>query len=298
MRFLQKNRISHLHAIGMKPVVFAGLMMALGVTPVRGSIATVTGLGAHGDRLQTARIRPLIRLSLRSFSRVVFQNSDDAQLFKQQRLVTRSQSRLIVGSGVDIRTFSPSPDKRDTNAPFRVVLISRLLKAKGIETFARIAARVQQQNPNVAFELYGDHDATHPDAVSTDWLHSSTQFTYKGPTNDVPNVLSSCDVFLFPSTYGEGVPRVVMEAASVGVPTVAFDVPGVREAVENGETGYLVAPGQEARMAQKVVEILQNSELRETLGAQARKLAVERFDIHKIVEQYLEEYRSVGLLNE
>lgn len=296
IRFLKRHQLAYVHAFGMKPVVFTGLTMALRLVCIQSAIATVTGLGTHRRYLTTPYMRPLVRLAMRPFSRVIFQNTDDQLLFEKHGLVTNGQSRVILGAGVDIERFSPTASHVDPCSPPRVVLISRLLKSKGIESFARIAARVHEVDHTVEFELYGEYDAAHPNAVSLNWLESCTSFHFRGRTDDVPNVLAACDVFLFPSTYGEGVPRVVMEAAAMGVPTVAFDVPGVREAVIHHDTGFLVPPDDEATMVARLLELVHDRSKRARFGAGARQLALERFDVDGITEQYLDVYRDVGFL--
>ena len=299
-RWFRHERIEYVHAIGMKPVLLTGVFMSLGIAPLRGAIATVTGLGTHRQTIKSRIMRPFLRFSLRQFTRIVFQNSDDFNMFRRHGLASMEQARLIVGSGVDIHEFSPKRPKRpgsEGTAPLRVVMISRLLKSKGIETFGRVARTVKRLDPSVEFHLYGSHDESHPDALPLEVLEGLESLTYMGRSNNVPDTLSACDVFLFPSTYGEGVPRVVMEAAAMGVPCVAFDVPGVREAICDGITGFLVPEGQERIMTRKIVEVLQDPDLRKTMGSQARRMAERHFDIHRITEQYMEEYGAVGLID-
>jgi glycosyltransferase involved in cell wall biosynthesis len=100
---------------------------------------------------------------------------------------------------------------------------------------------------------------------------------------------------LFPSYYREGLPRVILEAAATGLPTVAFDVPGVREAVRDGETGYLVEYRDIDALTEKVWELLGDAEKRLGLGRAAREMVEKKFDIRAIKERYLDLYRELGV---
>ncbi|WP_443197825.1 glycosyltransferase, partial [Pseudoalteromonas sp. GABNS16H] len=93
--------------------------------------------------------------------------------------------------------------------------------------------------PGARFLWAGEEDPVHPDSVDLNWFKSLEEVGYIGRLSDVAPLLAQADLLLFPS-YREGVPRAVMEAAATGLPTIAFDVPGVREVVEEGRTGYLV----------------------------------------------------------
>jgi glycosyltransferase involved in cell wall biosynthesis len=107
--------------------------------------------------------------------------------------------------------------------------------------------------------------------------------------------LASADILLFPSYYREGLPRVVLEAAATGLPTVAFDVPGVREAVQHNETGHLVEYRDVSALTQKVQELIQNEEKRIQMGRVARAMVEKKFDIRAIKDCYLNLYRDLGV---
>ncbi|GAB3682821.1 hypothetical protein GCM10028792_31170 [Salinisphaera aquimarina] len=126
------------------------------------------------------------------------------------------------------------------------------------------------------------------------WLDEQTAFEYVGRVSDVPDRLQNAYLMLFPS-YREGVPRAVMEAAASGVPVVAFDVPGVREAVRHEETGLLVPDRGVDALTEAVERLLADKPLRERMGAAARRLAEAEFDIRSIQAQHLALYRELGV---
>ncbi len=118
--------------------------------------------------------------------------------------------------------------------------------------------------------------------------------TFLGGRSDVRSILSLTDVFVLPS-LSEASPVALMEAAFVGVPSVATRVGGVPEIVKDGETGLLVAPADAIGLASGIVELLGNPELRLRMGAAAEEWAHEAFDIERTVRQIEAEYvRAAG----
>ena len=183
---------------------------------------------------------------------------------------------------------------RDPSRPV-VVMLGRLLNQKGIPLFAEVGRRVRNEIPDARFFLAGEEDPIHSDSVDMAWLRSQTNIDYVGRLTDVRPLLEKADLLLFPSSYREGVPRVVMEAAATGLATVAFDVPGVREAGRDDVTGYLVPNLDVDIMTKQVIKLLRNEAPRLEFGLRAYELAKASFDIHSVQEAYLKVYRNLGV---
>jgi glycosyltransferase involved in cell wall biosynthesis len=281
----------HFHA---KPVMFGTLAarQVLGSAPA--VVNTITGLGhAFVTGGLAARLAVLgYRAALPRSDVTIFQNRDDRQLFLDQGWVPEERAGLIAGSGINLDRFG-YVDRADRQAAPVVIMVGRLLGQKGISEFAEIACRVRNRWPKARFLLAGEEDPVHPDAVTSDWVRDQRGVEYLGRLEDVRPLLDEADILLFPS-YREGVPRAVTEAAATGLPTVAFDVPGVREAVRDGDTGYLVPDRDVDALHARVVQLLEDEEQRLSLGRAARQLAEEAFDIRAIQEQYWNIYRELG----
>lgn len=260
-------------------------------------VNTITGLG-HAF-LEGGLVAGLssagYRFALPRCDMTIFQNRDDRALFLKRGWVSRDRSKLITGSGVPLDRFKwVDRSGRDPSRPV-VVMLGRLLNQKGVPEFAEVARRVRKETPGARFCLAGEEDSTHPDAVNMKWLNNLSDITYVGRLADVKPLLEQADLLVFPSYYREGVPRVVMEAAATGLATVAFDVPGVREAVHDGETGYLVPDRDVSAMTNRVMELLQDEMRRLALGKNAHELAKKAFDIGVIQQAYLDTYRDLGM---
>lgn len=284
--------IQHFHA---KPVIlgtFAARRALGGDTRV---VNTITGLGrAFTAGRLTAGIAGFgYSLGVRRSDAVIFQNRDDRQLFLDRGWTATEKAHLIAGSGVDVDRFGRADREAGDRAPV-VVMLGRLLRQKGIPQFAEVARRVRQHLPAARFVIAGE-EAAGPDAVTPEWLEQQDGVEYAGRLADVRPLLAEADVFLFPSFYREGVPRVLLEAAATGLPAVAFDVPGVREAVRDGETGYLVPDRDVDALADRVAGLLADRARRQAMGHAARRLAETSFDVREIERRYLEVYRALGV---
>ncbi len=117
--------------------------------------------------------------------------------------------------------------------------------------------------------------------------------TWVGPREDVREILRLADIFVFPSFYREGIPRVLLEAASMGLPLVAADVPGSHDVVEDGVNGFLVPPRDAGAIAAALLRLAGAPELRRRLGARSRARAVSRFDLAVVAESTEALYRSL-----
>lgn len=285
--------IQHFHA---RPVILGSIAArrALGVR-VR-VVNTITGLGGA---FATGRVAA--RLAGRGYAAGmrradvgVFQNRDDQALFIRHGWLPAERSRLIAGSGVDLQRFEPTDTVRGNPAAPTVVMLARLLRQKGIPEFAAVAARVRERWPDARFVLAGEQEPTHPDGLDAEWVRARADIEYLGRVADVGPVLAEADLFLFPSRYREGLPRVVLEAAATGLPVVAYDVPGVREAVRDGETGCLVPEGDVDALTARVTTLLGDAPRRRELGRAGRRMVEASFDLRAIEKRYLSVYRDLG----
>ncbi|BAZ94545.1 glycosyltransferase [Thiohalobacter thiocyanaticus] len=280
-----------------KPVIM-GTVIARGELGQSVKIVnTITGLGHAFVKggLVTQIASAGYRMALPRADITIFQNRDDRAMFLKNHWLPDASAELIAGSGVPLDRFTYiNRIDHDPERPV-VVMLGRLLNQKGIPEFERIARRVRKEIPQARFCLAGEEEPNHPDSVSMDWLSKASDVEYLGRLSDVVPLLEKADLLLFPSYYREGVPRVVMEAAATGLATVAFDVPGVREAVRNGETGYLVPERDVEAMTVRVLELLRDHSRRLKMGRRANELARSAFDIHAVQEAYLGVYRSLGI---
>ena len=212
------------------------------------------------------------------------------------------RARLIRSSGVDTQVFRPDAVDKKTLAGLRkdlrieprqlvVLMVARAIWHKGLAEYMEASALLRQRFPRAVFLLAGDVDEGNPSSASREYLLAQQAVRWLGHRDDIAALTALADVCVLPS-YREGVPRTLLEAAAVGKPIVATDVAGCREVVDHGINGLLVPLRNTGALADAIGRLVVNPSLREEMGAQSRKKAVDEFDVQHVVRQYLELYKA------
>ncbi len=281
------------HAFTIKPAIYGTLAAAMAGVPVR--IVTITGLG-HAFTTASGTLRRLVemlyRSALKRASLVYFQNEDDRALFLERGLVAENKTRLIAGSGVDTARFAVAPLPCAIGGKPRFLMVARLLREKGVSEYFAAAERVRATHPDVEFVLLGGLDSRNPSAFSRSEIHGLTArgaVRWVDEVADVRPFLAACDVLVLPS-YREGMPRSVLEAASVGRAAIVTDVPGCRAAVEAGVTGLLIPPADPEALAVAMLRFVEDPGLAASMGTAARCRVVARFDEKCVIKETTSAY--------
>lgn len=274
-----------------KPNIYGSIAAAAVDIP---SVAVVTGLGYAFDRrnLLNRIIRILYKTAFRKAAEVWFLNNEDARVFLDGKLVNIEKVKVLPGEGVDTAFFAPGVVKPDEQSPvFTFLMSSRLLKSKGVGIYADAARLLKKKNYDVRFRLIGFFEKAHPDSISQEELQRWEKeglITYSGFSQDVRAQLAAADCFVFPSYYNEGVPRSLMEAASMELPIITSNNRGCKELVLHNTTGYLCHPQDPFDLADKMERMLLLSNTdRDRMGQQGRALVMRKFSIEKVVEEYV-----------
>lgn len=273
----------------IKPNVFGSLAAhRLGI-PVINNIA---GLGTAFIRTNwlTGVARLLYRTALKPSHKVLFQNEDDRRYFVSTGLIRAAQADRVPGSGVDLTAFAATAlPGHDAEHPIRFLLVGRLLRDKGVIEYVEAARLLRARGIPATFELLGFLDTSNRTAISAEQLSAWEQegvVRYLGSTDDVRPFVAQAHCVVLPS-YREGVPRTLLEAASMARPLIATDAVGCRDAVEDGINGFLVQPRSAADLAEKCARFVQlSSEARAELGRNSRAKVEREFDERLVIEKY------------
>jgi glycosyltransferase involved in cell wall biosynthesis len=299
--FIIREQVDLVHGFTIKCAVYGAL--AARFAGERPRVSAIAGLGFvfTSDSGMARLLLPLVRASMRlafggELSILILQNSEDVEQLVLSRIARREQTRLVRGSGVDSSKFCPTRG-RDSTAPLMVLLAARLLWDKGISEYVQAARALRASGRKISFLLAGTPDPGNPNSVDQAdvqrWEEEGV-IQWLGHVHDMPSLLSKVDVMALPTSYGEGVPRSLIEAAASGLALVASDTPGCREIVVHETTGLLTPVRDAESLAQAIARLADDSDLRSRLGSAARTLAVQEFDESIVISQTLSIYQELA----
>lgn len=266
-----------------KPIVFGG--SAAIFCRVKHIYTFVTGLETvfYTKRASDFLIRNMLCLFYKFIfhysEKCFFMNPDDYKSMRKRRLLRAGKEVLVNGSGVNMEYFPrfPEPD-----APC-VCMTARLVQGKGVKEYCAAASVLKKKYPMADFLLVGGLDE-HKDAILEEELISYLEdgaVTYCGHADDVRPYLKRCSIFVLPS-YHEGNGRSIVEAMAAGRAIVTTSAPGCKETVTEGYNGFHVPVGDSLALAEKIAFLIENKELRETMGYHSYLLCREKFEVSKI----------------
>ena len=288
------------HHFTIKCVVYGSLIARW--NGIRNRVNAVTGMGyVFSDTGLRARLlQPIVRSLIKAAlsgegSRLILQNKDDVAAFVAADLASQEHIHLIMGSGIDTSRFQPSTPTRERKV-MRVLLASRLIWEKGIGDYVKAARLLKAENAPVEFLLAGSPDPGNPRSVPwsqvAEWQQDGA-ITYLGHVTDMPRLLADVDVVVLPTSYREGVPRCLLEAAACAIPIVTTDVAGCRELVTHGVNGLLV-PARDAPALADAIRFMQRSpEDRRRMGLAGREAAINAFDERIVFERTFAVYQDL-----
>ena len=290
-----------IHHIALKPVLFGGIArrLAFGASadaPV--VVDAITGFGSAFSHTSLAgRLRRLwlgfYLLLMKGRERwIIVQNEEDRAALAKA-MADRARIVMIKGSGIDTTHFSPIPDPG--SAVVTVAVVSRMLRAKGVLDAIAATRLLRERGLPIELRLAGPTDPDNRGSLNAEFLTSLSAepgIRWLGPVADVRTVWRGAAIALLPSTYGEGVPKALLEAAACARPIIATDVPGCREVVRPGETGILVPPRDIPRLAAAIAELACDSGRRATMGRAGRALIEHAFAENIVAQETLAIYET------
>lgn len=296
-RLYRRERPDIVHHVALKPVIFGTLAGWMARVPAQ--VNSVAGLGwfftsSHGGaRLARPALRRILaRLLNRSHSLTIVQNPEDQSALERSGVSAR-RLRLIRGAGVDLRMFCPIAPPPE---PICIMLVARMLWDKGVGEFVEAARRLTEAGVNARFVLVGEPDPANPASVPESRLrawHGRHGVEWWGRRDDMPAVLHAAHIACLPSSYGEGLPKSLLEAAACGLPIVTTDTPGCRDVVRDGVNGLLVPVRDTAALAAALEKLIGDAALRSRMGRESRLRAESEFGLEGVIAQTLAIYREV-----
>ncbi len=271
----------------VKPVVYGSIAAHILKIPV---LCTMTGLGTafvEGGWMKRL-VSLLYKVSLPKSKIVFTHNHDDSALLISERIVDKKKIQCVGGSGIDLDRFTPAPYPPEP--PIVVLMISRLIRDKGVIEFFEAARKIVLRFPGVRFKIAGPIIQINRTALTNsevEELGSEGVVEFLGQVDDVRDLISRAHCVVLPS-YREGMPRVLLEAAAMARPVITTDVPGCREALSPKKSGYLCKVKDSDDLARVLEEfILLQPELKKDMGKAGREYVKRKFSDQSVVQHYI-----------
>jgi len=298
LQLYRKLRPDIVHHLTVKPIIYGGLASRL--TAIPATVSSVTGLGQIfvADGVGAAILKSIIIFGYqlatnRKRCRVLVENPDDADLLANVGAVRRDQLVHINGTGIPLDEFKSSDQGGGTPL---VILAARLIWEKGIKEFVDAARTLKSKGVDARFALIGDTQSSNPRSVPEDQLRAwqdEGAIEWWGRRDDMPDIFRQSHIVCLPTTYGEGVPRSLIEAAASARPIVTTDTPGCREIVRNDINGLLVPTNDPGALVDALAKLIEDPALRSRMGAAGREIAAGEFSVEEVEQRTLDVYKEV-----
>ena len=283
-----------IHFVTIKPIILGGI--ACHFFKRKCLVFSVSGLGyifsSNGIKARARRIITafLYRLALTHKNiKVIFQNNHDLQTIRRPAKLRPCQTIIVPGSGVDLSNYAPLAMPA---GPPIILFAARLLSSKGIYDFIEASYLV----PDARFVVAGQFDSENRECLKPQELERSVQsgyIEYWGFSDNVADLINQSSIVVLPSYYGEGLPKVLIEAAACGRPVITTDHPGCRDAIEPGITGLLVPVRDPIALANAIQNLINDPDRRISMGLAGRALAERKFDVKEVVQTHLDIYAEL-----
>lgn len=281
-----------------KPAIYATLAASRAKVPH--IVPMLTGLGyaflTGGGAKQKVVRRVSTALYGRAFARAhaaIFHNSDDAQVLIDLGCVPpHLPTHIVSGSGVDLSRFPPATLPPLSNG-LTFLMIARLVGYKGVREYCEAAHTLKHRYPDSEWHLVGPEETGPAGFPKAELNKYADSVTYLGAADDVRPHLQRCHVYVLPS-YGEGMPRTVLEALATGRSIITTDTRGCRETVTENSNGILVPIEDSNALAEAMKSMLEHPDRLAEMGVRSRILAEERFDVAKVNQAML---HALGILH-
>lgn len=293
-----KEKPGVVHLVGMKVILWGGIAARLRGADV--IVSAISGMGVLFSQEYVSGLKKLISWGVLAVMRFIhrrknvfciFHNRENRDLFVSKGLADADRCVITNGSGIDLDDYIYVEEPCEGR--IKVLFTARMVEDKGVLILIDAAESLRDEYGDRAeFVLCGGLE-TNPLAISRERLESLCDGTYikwLGRRNDIKEQLQSCHIFAFPSYYMEGLPKSCIEAAASGRPVITCDSVGCRDAVVDGETGFLIPIKDSKALADKLRVLFDDAELRRDMGKKARLLAETRFSIRDVINTHIEIY--------
>lgn len=284
------------HSVTIKPNLYATILCRFMKIPL---VSTYAGLGTLGvsKKVKYKLSRKIIFTLLRIFSHrqlnmSFFENDEDLNLLCAENVIPRVRAERVFGAGINLSYFSFLPRKNHKSG-LNILFASRLLKNKGLSLLFGSAKALHERGVEIKLRIAGIFDFDSPFAYSSKEIEMMADYPFVewlGKRDDIKELIIDSDVVCLPTTYGEGVPRILIEACAIGRPVITTSLGGCKDICINEFNGFLVEPNSQESITTALLELARDHSSINKLGSNGRKLVESKFSNQSVFRQHKEKY--------
>ena len=300
----KKNVI--VHAFDTKLTIFLPIA-AFGLKNVK-VVRTINGMGrlftksSAKNKVLVTAYKLIQKIVKRNVDFTIFQNTDNYKYFLSNKLVNKNNSIVIKSSGINLEEFSSKVEDNVRNNLISqyikykekptFILVSRLIKQKRILNYLEAAKRTFENGYQYNFLLIGQID-TNKDAVPLEEINSYKEYVnYLGRKTNIKELLSISDVFVLPTYYSEGVPRVLLEASAMSLALLTTNMPGCNDVLIDDYNGKMIEINNTEDLYNKMIYLVKDNQKLNELKNNAL-INVTNFSLKKVTSECLAVYKEV-----
>jgi galacturonosyltransferase len=233
----------------IKPNVYGGIVCRFMKIPY---VCNITGLGTAMEQkgIMQKFTLFLYKISLKKAQRVFFQNKENMDFFILNG-ITIDKFTLLPGSGVNLSFFEALQYPVNNTVSF--VFVGRIMKAKGVDEYFAAAQAIRKMYPDTRFHICGFCEQDYDSEMKN--LQENSDIIYHGSIDNIRDFLRDMHCTIQPSHH-EGMSNTLLESAASARPVIATDIPGCREAVDDGLNGYLYIKGDSSKLIERIEQFL------------------------------------------
>ena len=281
-RLLQEEQPDLVIAYSIKPNIYGGMVCKRSGTPY---YANVQGMGTAFERPFLAfAVSVLYRNAFRKVRKVFFENASDAEEFCRRRIIRKEKEVVLHGAGINLQEYNctPYPD----NKKVHFLYLGRIMREKGMDELFMAAERLYRENNGFVLDLVGFYEDDYQKTIQR--LEKENIAHFYGFQENPEPFYESAHCVVLPSWH-EGMSNVLLEGAATGRALITTDIPGCREAVTEGENGFLtrVKNTESLYQAMKAFLMLEPEE-RAAMGVRGRKKMEREFNRDTVVSTVIQ----------
>lgn len=290
-KIMKQKKVDAILGYTIKPVIYGSI--AAWLAGVKNRTVMITGAGYlfASNSLKARMIKRvsfvLYKVGLGKAHKVIFQNIDDLNEFVRNKLVKKEKCYVVNGSGVNMNKYTPSSYPEILSFFF----LGRLIYAKGGMDFVKAAKIVKRKYPKARFMILGKLEKELPNAITADdlmpYVNDGTVELFP-ETDNVSQYYAMSSVFVLPTAYREGTPRVILEALASARAIITTFTPGCKETVVDGVNGFFVPIHNPEVLAEKMIYFIEHPNDVARMGAASLELCKKKYEINIINKRMLE----------